>query len=179
MSWHRYVLPVVFGIVFSTALAQTPGTLPPARNPTSSPPLSAPGSTLPGTRPTKRGTTGTNHKEPCWQAAGVSKSAMEQRRMIAQQTRQEVEAVCANSSLSAAQKQERIREIHQRERQQTEGLISPAQREAMHACQQSRGGGSHLGGGHLGGHAAGPCGTLPGLVNHETESEMEETPPKD
>jgi hypothetical protein len=174
MSWQRYVLPIaVAAIAFSTALAQTPSTLPPVRNPSSTP-----GATLPGSHPTKRGTTATNHREPCWQVAGVSKSAMEQRHLIAQQTRQEVEAVCANSSLSAAQKQQRIREIHQQERQQTEALITPAQREAMHACQQSRGGGAHLGGGHLGGRGAGPCGSLPGLVNHESDSELEESPPK-
>lgn len=105
---------------------------------------------------------------------------MEQRRVIGQQTRQEVEAVCASASLSGAQKQERIRGIHQPERQQMEALISPGQREAMHVCQQERGGGAHLGGGHLGGgHGAGPCGTLPGLANRQNESESDDTTPKD
>ena len=105
---------------------------------------------------------------------------MEQRRVIGQQTRQEVEAVCANASLSAAQKQERIRAIHQQERQQMDALISPQQREAMHACQQQRGGGVHLGGGHVGGgHGAGPCGTLPGLAKRLNESEPDEGAPKD
>ncbi len=105
---------------------------------------------------------------------------MEQRHIIGQQTRQEVEVVCANASLSAAQKQERIRAIHQQERQQMDALISPQQREAMHACQQQRGGGVHLGGGHLGGgHGAGPCGTLPGLANRLNESEPDESTPKD
>jgi hypothetical protein len=105
---------------------------------------------------------------------------MEQRRSISMQTRQEVEAVCANASLSAAQKQQRIREIHQQERLQMEALISPAQREAMHACQQERGGGTHVGGGNsLGGHGAGPCGTLSGLPKRLNESESEESTPKD
>jgi len=102
---------------------------------------------------------------------------MEQRRNLARQTRQEVEGVCANSSLSPVQKQERIRAIHQQEKQQLEALISPQQREAMHACQQSRGGGGSLGGGHLGGHG-GPCRNLPGIANHETESDFDESPPK-
>ncbi len=178
MSWNRYALPTLLaGIALSTALAQTPNSQPPARTkssaqgnrtPLGTPPLRVPGAstgastgipggTVPGTRPTTRGTTPANRREPCWQVAGVSKSAMEQRRIIGQQTRQEVEAVCANASLSPAQKQERIRAIHQQERQQMEALISPQQREAMRACQQQRGGGAHLGGGHLGGgHGLGP-----------------------
>jgi len=103
---------------------------------------------------------------------------MEQRHLIGQQTRQEVEAVCANASLPAAQKQERIRAIHQEERQRMDALISPAQREAMRTCQQQRGG-VHVGGGHVGGHGAGPCGTLPGLAKRMNESEPDENTPKD
>lgn len=201
MPWKRYALPALLaGIALSTALAQTSDTQPPAHTKSSAqgnrtavgtPPLRTPGtstgagtgipgSTVPGTRSTTRGTTPTNRREPCWQVAGVSKSAMEQRHIIGQQTRQEVEAVCANASLSAAQKQERIRAIHQQERQQMDALISPQQREAMHACQQQRGGGVHLGGGHLGGgHGAGPCGTLPGLAKRLNESEPDESTPKD
>jgi len=136
-----------------------------------------PGTTVPGTRTGTR--TSTNHREPCWEVAGVSKSAMQQRRLIAQQTRQEVEAVCANASLSAAQKQQRIREIRQQERQQIQGLISPAQEEAMRACRVQRGGGTHVGGGHVGGHGAGPCGgALPGMPRRENESDMSEDPPE-
>jgi hypothetical protein len=48
---------------------------------------------------------------------------MEQRRAISMQTYQEVDAVCANPSFSVAQKQQRIREIHQQERLQLDGLI--------------------------------------------------------
>ncbi len=201
MLWKRYALPALLaGIALSTSLAQTSDTQPRAhtkssaqgnRTPMGTPPLRTPGtstgastgipgSTVPGTRSTTRGTTSTNRREPCWQVAGVSKAAMEQRHIIGQQTRQEVEAVCANASLSAAQKQERIRAIHQQERQQMDALISPQQREAMHACQQQRGGGVHLGGGHVGGgHGAGPCGTLPGLAKRLNESEPDEGAPKD
>jgi hypothetical protein len=172
MPWNRYALPALLaGIAFSTALAQTP----PLRTP-----AGVPIGTVPGSRPTARGTNPTNRPEPCWQVAGVSKAAMEQRRVIGQQTRQEVEGVCANASLSPAQKQERIRMIHQQERQQMEALISPQQREAMHACQQQRGGGVHVGGGHVGGgHGSGPCGTLPGIAHRMNESETDESIPKD
>jgi hypothetical protein len=105
---------------------------------------------------------------------------MVQRRTIAMQTRQEVDAVCGNASLSAAQKQQRIREIHQQEHLQTEALISPAQREAMHTCQQARGAGVHGGGGNLiGGHGTGPCGSMAVLPKRLNESESGETIPKD
>src|SRR5256885_11225210 len=102
---------------------------------------------------------------------------MEQRRSISMQTRQEVDAVCATPSLSAAQKQQRIRAIHQQERLQLDGLISPAQREAMHVCQQERGGGAH-GGGGIGGQGAGPCGAL-SVVPHRLNETEDETVQKD
>jgi hypothetical protein len=100
---------------------------------------------------------------PCWEEAGISKSAMEQRRAIQQRTRSEVEAVCAESSLSPQQRQEKIRQIHQSAKQQLDALVTPQQMEAMKSCQMSRNhGGAHHGGGHPavgGGH--GPCGELP------------------
>jgi hypothetical protein len=193
MPRNRYALPalsalaVSIAITFSAAVAQTPVS-PPTRNRTQAnsgtlgtPPVRASGgvpvSTVPGTHPT-HGTIG--RREPCWQVAGVSKAAMEQRRVIGQQSRQEVESVCANASLSPAQKQERIREIHQQEHQQMDALISPQQREAMHACQQERGGGVRVGGGHAGGgHGSGPCGTLPGVARRMNETETDEGIPKD
>lgn len=97
-------------------------------------------------------------QQPCWEVAGVSKSAMEERRSIQQQTRSEVEAVCADSSLTAQQRQQKIRQIHEQAKQQMDGLISPQQMESLKACQASR----NHGGGHpsvAGGH--GPCGEMP------------------
>ena len=80
------------------------------------------------TRPsTGPGTTRRPRLEPCWEVAGVSKSAMQQRRAVALQARQEVEAVCSNSSLSIQQKRQQIQRIHQQERQQIEAIITPAQ----------------------------------------------------
>jgi len=108
-------------------------------------------------------------QEPCWQVAGISKSAMQQRRAVTQQARREVEAVCANSSLSAQQRREQIQQIHERERQQAEALISPAQQDAMRSCQQGRNPGH--GGGHVGGHE-GPCGEM--AVRHKANPQHEE-----
>lgn len=103
------------------------------------------------------------HQQPCWETAGISKSAMEQRRAIQQRTRSEVDAVCADSSLSPQQRQQRIRQIHETVKQQLDALVSPQQMEALKSCQASRShGGAHAGGGHPtagGGH--GPCGELP------------------
>jgi len=137
-----------------------------------------PGTTIPGTPPAHRSGTTTTHREPCWEVAGISKSVMQQRRVLTQQTRQEVEAVCANASMSEAQKQQRIREIRQRERQQIQALISPQQEEALRACHQQHGGGSHLGGGHSGGHGLEPCGSLSSIGNRRIESESNEDLPE-
>lgn len=180
MLWQRYVLPLLLAeIAFSSAMiAQTAAGTPPLRTPVGSGPGSViiPGSGIPGTRTTSGGT---NRREPCWQVAGVSKSAMEQRRVLSMQTRQEVEAVCADAALSAAQKQVRIREIHQQERQRIDGLISPAQREAMHACQEQRGGGGVGGGNPGGGLGEGPCGGRSAVAKRLIPPSSSGTIPKD
>lgn len=115
--------------------------------------------------------------EPCWQVAGVTKSALQERRAIAQQARQEIAKVCANSSLSPGQKRHEIQQIHQRERQQIEAVITPAQQEAMRSCQQQRNPG-HSGGGHVaGGHGSGPCGQVPPPSHNPSSNPDEETRP--
>jgi acyl-CoA reductase-like NAD-dependent aldehyde dehydrogenase len=100
--------------------------------------------------------------EPCWQQVGISKSAMEERAAIQRETHAQVEAVCANSSLTPQQRQQQIRQIRQEAKQRMEALVSPAQQESLRACQQERAaahppatGGLHHGGG------SGPCGELP------------------
>ena len=106
------------------------------------------------------------HQEPCWQVAGISKGAMEQRNSIMQGVRSQVQAVCADTSLTAQQRNEKIRQIHQQAKQEADALVTPQQMESLKACQQSRsaahpstgGSGHHVGGGGSGG----PCGQLPG-----------------
>lgn len=109
------------------------------------------------------------HQEPCWQVAGISKSAMERRRTISENTRSQVQSVCADSSLTVTQKQQKIRQIRDQARQEEESLVTPSQLQALHACQAERGhtGTGHAGGGHGG---SGPCGDLPGHSAPETES---------
>ena len=166
MSWDKTVLSAVFaGIILSAALAE---------NATAQVPIRTRPSTAPGT--TKR-----PRLEPCWEVAGVSKSAIQERRAVAQQARQQVEVVCANSSLSIQQKRQQIQRIHRQERQQMEAIITPAQEAAIRSCQAGRNGG-HSGGGHVGGGHGGPCGEMSAPHNsvppHSSSPQQDdETPP--
>jgi len=102
-------------------------------------------------------------QQPCWEVAGISKSAMEQRHAVQQKARSEVEAVCADTSLTPQQRQQKIREIHQQSRQELDSLISPQQMQELKSCQMSRNhGGGHPAGAHphVGG-GGGPCGEMP------------------
>ena len=102
------------------------------------------------------------HQPPCWQEAGLSKGAMEQRQAIQRRTRSEVEAVCAETGLTPQQRQRKIRQIHEQAKQELDALASPQQMEALKSCQMSR---NHEGGhpvGHpVAGGGHGPCGELP------------------
>ncbi|MGA9968393.1 MAG: hypothetical protein WBQ10_24555 [Terriglobales bacterium] len=102
-----------------------------------------------------RGATPT-HKQPCWQQAGVSQSAMQQRKQIEENTHSQIEAVCSDSSLTPQQKQQKIQQLHQEAQKQVGGLITPQQEAAIKSCRESRGEGPHMGGVHSGG----PCGEM-------------------
>jgi Spy/CpxP family protein refolding chaperone len=115
-------------------------------------PLAAQTATSPAS---PRGTAPT-HKQPCWQQAGVSQSAMQQRKQIEENTHSQIEAVCSDSSLSPQQKQQKIQQLHQEAQKQVGGLITPQQEAAIKSCRESRGEGPHMGGVHSGG----PCGEM-------------------
>ena len=107
-------------------------------------------------------TTGTPKQTPCWQQAGISKEVMEQRKTLEQQAKSQVAAVCADTSLTAQQKREKIKAIHQQTQQQVQALITTDQQAALKSCQAARkeaqtenGGGPHPGAGK------GPCGDMP------------------
>jgi len=128
--------------------------------------------------PTVPGTVAKHPKqEPCWEVAGISKSVIEERRSIERQAHQEVEAVCADSALSPQQKRQEIRQIHQREKEQIDAIISPEQREALRSCQQERSAG-HVGGGHPG-VPRGPCGEILSGSKPNPQREGEEAPPQE
>jgi hypothetical protein len=107
-----------------------------------------------------RGTTATRapRQTPCWQQAGVSQSAMQQRRQIEESTHSQVESVCSDASLTVQQKQQRIRQLRQEAQKQVEGLITAQQEQALKSCRASRGEGPRAGGMHGGG--GGPCGEM-------------------
>lgn len=95
-------------------------------------------------------------QQPCWQQAGISSSTVQQYREIMRNTRQEVESVCSDTSLSQSQKQEKIHQLRAEARQQAEALVTSQQLQALESCRKQRGEG------HRGMHNAGaPCaGTL-------------------
>jgi hypothetical protein len=99
------------------------------------------------TSPVSPGTTPT-HKQPCWQQAGVSQSAMQQRKQIEETTHSQIEAVCSDSSLAPQQKQQKIQQLHQEAQKQVVGLITQQQEAAIKSCRESRGEGPHMSGVH-------------------------------
>jgi Spy/CpxP family protein refolding chaperone len=112
--------------------------------------------------PAPRGTTPARpaHQSPCWQQAGVSQSAMQQRRQIEENTRSQVESVCSDSSLTPQQKQQKIHQLHEEAQTQVRGLVTPQQEQAVKACRERRGEGPPMGGGGMHGAGVGPCGGM-------------------
>jgi hypothetical protein len=115
-------------------------------------PLAAQTASTPGS---PRGTTPT-HQKPCWQQAGISQSALQQRKQIEESAHSEIESVCSDSSLTPQQKQQKIHQIHEQAQKQAGGVISSQQEAALKSCRASRGEAPHMGGMHGGG----PCGEM-------------------
>jgi hypothetical protein len=103
-----------------------------------------------------RGTT-PNRQKPCWQQAGISQSALQQRKQIEESTRSQVESVCSDSALTPQEKQQKIHQIHEQAQKEIAGAISPQQEATLKSCRESRGEAPHMGGVHGGG---GPCGEM-------------------
>jgi len=141
-----------FGVGFaSTAIAQI-------RPQTGTPGVA--GQTTPGST----GSAQRGRQQPCWQVAGVTQQALQQHRQIEESTRSQVEAVCSNTSLSAQQKQQEIRQLRENAKKQMGSLVTAQQEEALRSCRESRGenhngGVRRSGGGGAGGE--GPCGEMP------------------
>jgi len=81
----------------------------------------------------------TGKQEPCWKQAGISQTALQQHRQIAEQTHSQVEAVCANSSLTPQRKRQQIRQIREQAHAKMDKLVSPSQMEALKSCRAKRG----------------------------------------
>lgn len=95
------------------------------------------------TRPNAgNGTMSRGRQQPCWEQAGVSQTVAHQRRQILLNTESQIGSVCSNQSLTPQERQQQIRQLREQERQQTEGLITPQQQQAINTCRQQRGIGS-------------------------------------
>ena len=87
----------------------------------------------------------------CWMQAGVSPSVAQQGRQIMQNTRSQVMSVCNDSSLSGAQKQDQVKQLHEQERTQIRGLVTEQQADALQSCMDQR---------HHGRMGGNPCGQM-------------------
>jgi hypothetical protein len=98
-------------------------------------------------------------EEPCWQKVGISKDVIDQRQAVELDTRSQVQAVCADSSLSDPQKKQKIRELRQESKQKVAGLMTEQQQQELQSCQKERAANHPAPAGiqHAGG---GPCGNL-------------------
>jgi Spy/CpxP family protein refolding chaperone len=110
--------------------------------------------------PPLRTTGSTPHQQPCWQQAGISKGVIEQRRSIEQNTRAQVESVCADSSLTPQQKHQKIKELREGARQQIDAIITPQQQEELKACNAQRATSLPAPLPHHGTGGRGPCGEM-------------------
>jgi len=63
---------------------------------------------------------------------------MEQRHTIEENARSQVAAVCADSSVTAPEKKEKIKEIREQARSQVEALIPAQQLQELKACNEQR-----------------------------------------
>jgi hypothetical protein len=87
---------------------------------------------------------------------------MQQHKAIEEHTRQQVESVCADSSLTPQQKHEKIQTLEEQAHQEMSRSVTPQQMQALKSCRASRGESGHMGG-MGGGHQGGPCGEMPGM----------------
>jgi len=111
-------------------------------------------------------------QEPCWKEVGISQPALQQRRQIAEQTHSQVEAVCANSSLTAQQKRQQIRQIREQAHAKMDKLVSSAQMEALKSCRAKRG----MPNPAPATSGAGPCGEMP--MGGKGKPQTSANPPK-
>ena len=105
---------------------------------------------------------------PCYEVAGVSKAAIEERQNVVRSANAQVEVVCANISLTPQQRAQEIRQIRQQQRAQMNAIITPQQQEAINACNKARHPNPVASAPHSG-PARGPCGELLPPVGSPTQ----------
>lgn len=120
----------------------------------SAPPSEAPG---PAPQARRRGM-----EPPCFKQAGVSDETWQKIMGIHKTTHEQVVGICENSSLSASQKRDQIRQARRQTQQQVHDLLTPQQQDAVKACRQQRragheGRGGRMEGGMRFGGGGDPC----------------------
>jgi Spy/CpxP family protein refolding chaperone len=93
----------------------------------------APEGAPPGPQAGRRG-----GEPPCFRQAGVSEDTWQKIRDIHKTNHQQVVSICENSSLSAQQKRDQVRQAFQQTEQQVHGLLTPQQQDAVKQCRQER-----------------------------------------
>ena len=110
-------------------------------------------------------TTTTPQQVPCYEVAGVSKATIERRRSVTQAANAQVEAVCANASLTPQQRAQEISRIRKQQSIEINSIITPQQQEAIKECNQARHPSTGVAVPHPGGAVRrGPCGEVLGGV---------------
>ena len=109
--------------------------------------------------------TTTQRPVPCYEVARVSKADIERRRSVTQAANAQVEAVCANASLTPQQRAQEISQIRKQESTEINSIITPQQQEAIKECNQARHPSTGVAAPHAsGGIRRGPCGEVLGGV---------------
>lgn len=98
--------------------------------PSAAPPSEAP---APGAQADRRGM-----EPPCFKQAGVSDETWQKIMGIHKATHEQVVSICENTSLSASQKRDQIRQARRQTQQQVHDLLTPQQQDAVKACRQQR-----------------------------------------
>lgn len=111
-------------------LVLTPGLLLAQGQPSAAPPSEAP---APGAQADRRGM-----EPPCFKQAGVSDETWQKIMGIHKATHEQVVSICENTSLSASQKRDQIRQARRQTQQQVHDLLTPQQQDAVKACRQQR-----------------------------------------
>ena len=96
---------------------------------------------------------------PCFKQAGVSDETWQKIMEIHKANHQNVVGICENSSLSAQQKRDQLRQAFRETQKQVHDLLTPQQQDAVKQCRKehrkSMGGG--MGGMRRGGRGGDPC----------------------
>ena len=124
----------------------------------------------PGPQAMRRG-----QEAPCFKQAGVSDETWQKIREIHKANHQNMVGICENSSLSAQQKRDQIRQAFRETQKQVHDLLTPQQQDAVKQCRKEHrknmGGGM---GGRRGGRNGDPCARILRQQNQGQGSEPQQ-----